>query len=690
MLSVGDDTLVHADGSALTHHDILPFLWKHYKANPTAAFIGFYLGYDFTQWLKSLSADQGWQLFHTLGVASRKRKGPNPEPWPVKVGDWEIDIFANRRFRISLHRHKPPRVYTDRDTAYDHCTCGEPLPYPTGELNYGDKPVTWKYFTNSSATRREAMFICDTGPFWQTAFMTAINPKTWPEPIVTDEEYSTLCEGKAARGETTVPYGDTSWIEETRRYNILENDVLSRMTMKIHEGFLDIRLNLHRKDWYGPGRAAELWLRQQDKAHNESINAVEVRNVVPAYALEMAQKTYYGGWFEQFIHGIIPTAYEYDINSAYPAIIADLPCLMHGDWRQYDGECPEYETDTLYMLHCTVTSSDPIMGGLPHRGKKGHITHPLVTTGWYWLHEIRAALSAGLVTSIETHNYVSYKPCPCPPPMAEIRSLYQKRQSVGKNTPQGKGLKLVYNSAYGKFAQSIGNPKFGNPIYASLITAGCRTLILEAIATHPSGTEAVTMIATDGIYFRTQHPTLTLDDNRLGYWTETELSGLTQFMPGVYWHDDARTAIANGAIVKLKSRGVNSGALAQAIPVADAAFTDWNGEWPVIDLNVKFGMTTCKQATTRNAWHTAGHVQKNFTRTIKAIPINKRNCDRIRMHPEGWFRTDPIHTPANPETIPYDKTFGNVDHDTLTDLFSGLCDPDGFIIDNITQFWETL
>ena len=48
------------------------------------------------------------------------------------------------------------------------------------------------------------------------------------------------------------------------------------------------------------------------------------------WAMEAARMTYYGGWFETFVNGVIPgTSYAYDINSAYPYAISTLPCLLH-------------------------------------------------------------------------------------------------------------------------------------------------------------------------------------------------------------------------------------------------------------------------------------------------------------------------------------------------------------------------
>jgi hypothetical protein len=133
-----------------------------------------------------------------------------------------------------------------------------------------------------------------------------------------------------------------------------------------------------------------------------------------------------------------------------------------------------------------------------HRQPNGRVFRPRLTEGWYWLHELEAAKRAGLIRTIDWNAWRAYVPCDCPKPLRSLADLYQKRLEVGKDTPSGIALKLMYNSCYGKMAQSVGQPKYANAVYASLITAGCRCMILDAIASHPLRTEAVLMIATDG------------------------------------------------------------------------------------------------------------------------------------------------------------------------------------------------
>ena len=158
---------------------------------------------------------------------------------------------------------------------------------------------------------------------------------------------------------------------------------------------------------------------------------------------------------------------------------------------------------------------------------------------------------------MEYLSWLEYEPCDCKPPLRGLAGLYDARLRVGKDTPTGKAYKLIYNSMYGKLAQSVGNPKFANSIYASLITAGCRTMILNAIATHPGRADDVLMVATDGVYFRSRHNDLAIS-NRLGGWSETRKENLTLFKPGVYWDDSARERIHLGKAPNFKSRGISA------------------------------------------------------------------------------------------------------------------------------------
>lgn len=743
MLSVGEHTLFQG-GEELTLQSVLSFLYERFTENSSAAFVGFFLGYDFNHWLKHLPEDRARLLVTSAGIASRKTSrtsNPNPYPDPVVWDGWELDILAGRRIKLRPHTHHSSQYDPEHcrnrtcraelQTPYDtdpvlvHGELEWEIPDDNGILFHGVAKNYWALFgPPKHAVGQKVksktygwMYICDTGPFWQTSFLNVINPEAWEgvEPVATDAEYRLVVKGKADRGITAVP-GDTSYFEEMRRYNVLENDLLSRVTDRLNKGFMNERIPIKvgRTDWYGPGRAAQLWMDQlharcADPNAVESNRSVEVRadprrrvnergilssdcfDSMPAWFREAAQSSYYGGWFEQFVHGHCGNCWEYDINSAYPFIIASLPCLHttdghNGKYSQGYGSCPSFPERQISLLYATVRGSNPYIGAMPHRDKYGRISRPLLTKGWYWSHEIEAAKRVGLVDSVEVEEWVSYSPCECGTPFNPgdigIEALYQLRLDFGKGTPQGKSAKLVYNSAYGKTAQSIGQPKYANPVYASLITAGCRTLILNAIATHPSGASSVTMVATDGVYFRDRHPGLELSKTQLGLWDETFKPDLTQFMPGVYWDADTRNRISDGKSPKLKSRGVNARDLAKEISNLDVLFSHAYArlaegkqvEWPTIKFTTGFLMESVKSALNRGKWNEAGKITHNAIRNISSDPTSKR-------FPIPYIDVDAIRTLPYPEmdrieSVPYDRTFGYISED-MSNLFGGGVTQDG-------------
>ena len=257
--------------------------------------------------------------------------------------------------------------------------------------------------------------------------------------------------------------------------------------------------------------------------------------------------------------------------------------------------------------------------------------------------------------------------------MRNVRHLYDIRNKVGKDTPLGKGCKLAYNSMYGKFAQSVGNPIFANPVWASLITSGCRTMICDAIATHPKGKWNVSMVATDAVFFVTPHNGLEIS-KRLGAWDYTKRHNLSLFKPGVYWDDKTRMDIAQDKAPQFKARGIAAADFASSLGEIDRQFGEWNTNppdytfepgtirgWPFIEFKTGFAMVSCLQAIRRDKWWLAGHVSQSGEMVQNANPYDKR----IGAWPETLddgrtiWRSEPWTFPANDcKSQPYEKRFG--------------------------------
>jgi len=605
LFGVGDEQI--EDDKGLRYTDVFQFLYSKHK--PATAFVGFFLGYDFTQILKTLPEQKAWALLTREGMAVRKHKLPGKPPHPVESEGWLFDLLGNKRLRLR------PKV----------CDCETPSCRKGCEV----KQKPW-------------MYVCDTGSFFQASLLSVINPEGWADgtAVITPEEYDDIKRGKERRSTAMLD-------DDMRRYNILENRVLTRLLGTLDTGFREIGIHLPASKWFGPGQAAQAWIKK------ENVTTAEVvREKVPQWFREACRMSYYGGWFEIFMHGIVEgESHEYDINSAYPSVIKSLPCLEHGTYSRGEGIPPTGER-RLTLVWANVWS--PCMpsgarrsqhiGAMLHRDAAGQIFRPMATEGWFWWDEIQAAESAGLVKRLDNRGkqsvqrWVSYEPCDCPPPLRNVDTLYGRRLEIGKKSPSGKAAKLVYNSMYGKFAQSVGEPIYGNPVYASRITAMCRTQILRAIGSHPHGKADVAMVATDGIYFLHPHPGLKVS-TALGDWEYKIRSNLTLFKPGVYWDDETRQRISQGQRANFKARGFNAADFALSITRIDAEFERWregsaekdssgnNRQWPNVEFIPSFSMITALQALRRGKWELAGRVtDQNTGKGVvqDSNPVNKR------------------------------------------------------------------
>jgi hypothetical protein len=615
LLGVGDYRIDNPEG--LSFDEIMSFLYARFRAEKTedSVFVGFYLSYDFSHWIKQLPRGRAWSLLTTEGIATRARKNSNNNtvPFPIRYGNWEFDMLGMRRFKL-----RP-------------LCCSE----------------SWK----CNHKRQAWMYINDAGPFWQTSLLSAIDPRRWPEPIVTQEEYDALIEGKSRRAVALLD-------DDMRFYNRLENQVLARLMERLAGGLVQMGVRLSKDQWHGPGQAAAEWMRQQQIVRRRASQA-------DVTMLEACRRSYLAGWFELFAHGRIPgDSFGYDLNSAYPYIMSTLPCLEHGKYNKGKGTAP---TRGLVLIEGIVHGNNPYIGAMLHRTPEATICRPQSTRGVFWLHELEASQRAGLVRNWTVTRWWQYIPCDCPSPLANLSRLYNFRQSIGKDTAAGKAAKLIYNSAYGKFAQSIGSAPYGNWIYASLITSGCRVMILNAIATHPLGAGGCLMVATDGVFFSERHPGLPLS-SKLGDWDETIKEDLFLFKPGFYWDAESKGKIT------YKSRGIRAADFSDQIPKIERQFDlitrhAMNKEgivkpahWPFAVFNSSFSMRTPLLALREGKWERVAEVFTDREMVQSSDPASKRvpllYVDHNNSGPV--LRTQPYEVaPGGIRSRPYDKIYAD-------------------------------
>ncbi len=358
--------------------------------------------------------------------------------------------------------------------------------------------------------------VWDTWGFFQSTFVRAI--AEWE--VCPTETIEIISKMKDRRGEFT---------DEMRSlivsYCFRECELLVRLMdeLKTVADAADIRLSR----WDGAGACASALLRLHIMK-GEIHASRDVSDDVARAALY----AYYGGRIEIAGSGVIPdTCYEYDINSAYPAEIAELPS-MFGAWEYCGGA--SVGPNGIYQVAWDMPA-DSLIGPLPWRTADGDIIYPLTGRGYYHAAEVRAALDC-FGDSIFVVDGWEFTPTDeAVKPFDWIHDLYQQRR-VYKESGDARAivLKLALNAMYGKLAQSVGYDKHKAPAYQSYylagrVTAGTRAKLLRAAV---AAGDSLISTMTDALFTRKQ-----LDlplSKELGEWDETIIDpGLLVVQPGV-------------------------------------------------------------------------------------------------------------------------------------------------------------
>lgn len=381
---------------------------------------------------------------------------------------------------------------------------------------YSYDPATKK------AKWRDAMTIWDVWGFFQDSFVGVMEKWLGAEW----KHYSLIKQMKAQRG-------DFANVEHARiiEYNNAELETLVAVMQKVHEALEGLGLTCKR--WDGAGAVAAAMFQQHKTKEYKQVTDDEIIDAVrTAYAggrIEICKMGDYSG-----------PVYDYDINSAYPFAMHDLPCLAHGAWEYGEGEPPE--GFTLVRIQWRFQEGLPFYP-LWFRTDKMAILYPSQGEGWYWWPEWQAAQDClGMVEAIEWYRFV---PACTHKPFSWIKDYYHTRQRWVKSPSHEwqrggeKIIKLGLNSLYGKTAQQLGGridaiPPFHQMEWAGWITSATRARLYRAAMTNP---DAVIGFATDGI-FSSEPLNIELSDKKdFGAWElKTPVPcGMTVVQAGVYW-----------------------------------------------------------------------------------------------------------------------------------------------------------
>lgn len=522
-------------GRPLNTFDCLDFILS---LPDTHILVGFAFGYDVTQILRDLPAERLARIF------ADKETGPGKSRYTHWNG-YAIEYLPRNYLRVArLHRV----------TTHDPATGLPTVAYVREE---GSVRTIWETFG-----------------FFQSTFLKAIQSYDIGKRFWAEIDSNKRKRAKFIRITKGI-----------RRYCELECALLAALMEKFRATCH--AAGIHPNQWAGSGKLAA-YLHQ----HHGTITRSALLNKLPPGLMNMANAAYYGGRFEITRIGDIPACTEADINSAYPDAMRSLPCLEHGTWQRvmplWLANAPPA---ALFVAEASFSHpADVPLCGLPIRSKQGFLFWPREGRGVYWSPELQSAERLGAtLTYHHGWRYVSH--CKCQP-FAWVSELYAERKRLeAKREGSGQPIKLGINSLYGKLAQRIGAPKYGNFVHAGLITALTRAKLNDAIALNPS---AVVMIATDAIVSLRPLP-LTYGKG-LGEWERKDHPRLFVVQPGLYWSGRTKAD-------KRKTRGTSVSMFARHMHRFEKAWRRWcledgtdrrhrsaNDKWkstaPAVNLNL--------------------------------------------------------------------------------------------------------
>ena len=304
----------------------------------------------------------------------------------------------------------------------------------------------------------------------------------------------------------------TNHLEEIKEYAIMDAIITGKLARRVRNNLETINARFNNP--YSVAKIAEQFL--LDQGYQETI-APLLKSEIGKRFLEFGNTAYHGGWFESSGYGYVDNVTAYDIKSAYPAVMYNLPSMaskgkVNGniyegvgkkDWEDWlswrdDGDIgfvrALFSFDVGQKWYPLCDDSKALQG----------LCSPAMVDKIMTVYEYEEALKWNPV-DIEVGEWMYFEPITADQPFADtIQKLFTLKESNPKDSAEYEVSKILINSLYGKTIQGrkeeyefIGN--IYQPCFAAMITGKCRAMIAEANR-HSGG--RMVMCATDGAYFK--------------------------------------------------------------------------------------------------------------------------------------------------------------------------------------------
>lgn len=376
--------------------------------------------------------------------------------------------------------------------------------------------------------------IYDTFGFFHSSYMRALKKYK----IGTVEQLKIIEDGKGNRGLFTF-----SEMEYVKRYWWEEISLFPPLMDKMREACYGAGFFI--KEWHGPGALAAFTLK---KYRAKSWHGKRVP--IP---VQIARRfAYAGGRFQSWRCGLyFGRIYTADINSAYAYACSHLPRMDSGKWEY--TKCPTISKPSdiahfaLYKIRFDASEMERtarencIPFPLFHRDKKGSLSWPARTEGWFWSPEAATVAGSKYAHFLERWEFKDDGSRP----FSFVRDAFVRRLQLQiDGDPAEKAYKWFLAAIYGAFARRVGwnkqtrmPPSSHQLEWAGYITSYCRAFVYRA-AIDAAKRGGLISIDTDGVTSTVPFNPSRLPNGvgtGLGEWKLEDFNAVLYWQNGIYW-----------------------------------------------------------------------------------------------------------------------------------------------------------
>jgi len=354
------------------------------------------------------------------------------------------------------------------------------------------------------------------------------------------DELDRMASEKTQRGNFTKELTD-----EVIAYNKQELKYLYELIVKIHKGLLD--LGWYPKHIYGVGAVASYLLSQHgiDK-ENFYLTLKGLKRKEASDVIHAAEQSFFGGYIYAFTVGSVnQRVYHYDLHSAYPSKMVQLPSLQGGYWEKIDNPSKDdiFSSSMVSLVNVDVVQKGALKNRptLPVR-YKSKVFYSNNVSWTYNVEFVKVMMKHPEYYDVIPRVLWRFVPANNRKPFDFLNEISDMKSRTDKNIEKVRYrlLKIGMNSTYGKLVQVLGGddsqyPPFYNIVYGAAITGATRAQLLDAILS--IGIENAVLAMTDSIFSLKPLPDELIGDKLGMFGEEDKIKSMVVVQTGLYFYE---------------------------------------------------------------------------------------------------------------------------------------------------------